>query len=206
MATIDAADKIVRFSDAVDVEIFYVDRSQASKKKLWYSQMDVDIFQAWAERCVQKLRSASQNYCSRMRGNRHHEHVLLHGSDIIGLEKYSNMDLSTEYKLRHKAVVKAVLDEQRRQKVIRHHNIDRLARAALDKSRWARDNARSAGLFLERDMDDEFSDDEGHYLASRVQPRQTQYVPMHAVIKQAPPASSIPPSIHQNIPKRLRSC
>ncbi len=137
--------KVVRFATTVEIEFFDANQSssQITKNELHYSQVDLQIFQAWAVKCIKKVRTVPQ------------QQELLGAADIIGLERHLSPLLNNEYKLRQKAVVHSVLDEQRRQRILRTCNIQRISRISQDKSRWARENARASGLFLERDMEDD---------------------------------------------------
>ena len=181
--------KIVHFASTVEIEFFDANQcsSKVKKNELWYSHVELDIFRSWAERCVQKVRTASQQ-----------SQGLLDAADIIGLERHLSFNLNTEFKLRHKAVVTSVLDEQRRQRILRTSNHERLARKCQENSRWARENARAAGLFLERDLDDDDHHDE---LFVDVRG-------MHNMLKRIPPIPTLKSVfVEQPSPKRFkRTC
>lgn len=219
-------EKIVQFSNEIEVETFQIDLSPAMKNKLWYSQMDIDIFRAWASRCVLKLRSATHRYCMHIQQHeeRQHHHAKqqqvqhLDAGDIIGLERFSTIDLSQEYTFRHEAVVKAVLDEQRRQRIQRVFSVDRMSKAARESSHWARQNARSAGLYLERSMDGSECgstssssgniDDESYLISCN---RDVFDLPPKSqkddvMMKQGSRSLSRSPLVRRSVCKRMRTC
>ena len=130
----------VHFSEMVEIEFYDANQSNSGVVgQRWYSPMEYSIFRSWAGQCVQKVRTVPQQQ-------------LLDAADIIGLERHLSFQLNQEYNHRHKAVIQSVLDEQRRQRILpTSDNIESLSRISQENSRWARENARVAGLFLEHD-------------------------------------------------------
>ena len=82
-------------------------------------------------------------------------------SDILGLEKFLTPQLTQEYANRRYIQTKRVLEEARMQdarcKGLPRSNQDvkRLARISAVHSKWARERARAAGLFLAQDQEEE---------------------------------------------------
>ena len=82
-------------------------------------------------------------------------------SDILGLEKFLTPQLTQEYANRRYIHIKRVLEEARMQdahgKGVPRSNQDikRLARMSAAYSKWARERARAAALFLAQDQEEE---------------------------------------------------
>lgn len=82
-------------------------------------------------------------------------------SDILGLEKFLTPQLTQEYANRRYIQTKRVLEEARMQDAQgkglprSNQDIKRLARISAVHSKWARERARAAGLFLAQDQEEE---------------------------------------------------
>ena len=70
----------------------------------------------------------------------------------LGLEKYLSTELTVEYKNRRLLLKRAVLEEHRWQRSVQIPHPERLASISAKNSRWARERARAAALFLEHDV------------------------------------------------------
>ena len=82
-------------------------------------------------------------------------------SDILGLEKFLTPQLTQEYANRRCIHIKRVLEEARMQDAHgkglprSNQDIKRLARMSAAYSKWARERARAAALFLAQDQEEE---------------------------------------------------
>ena len=93
-------------------------------------------------------------------------------SSILGIEKFLTVQLTIEYVNRRDKLRKSVLDEaqwqEKRRRMCRRSSsshaaanliddddVDTLAQISSDHSRWARERARAAALFLQQDQEHE---------------------------------------------------
>ena len=92
-------------------------------------------------------------------------------SSILGIEKFLTVQLTIEYVNRRDKLRKSVLDEaqwqEKRRRLYRRSSsshaadliddddVDTLAQISSDHSRWARERARAAALFLQQDQEQE---------------------------------------------------
>jgi len=80
-------------------------------------------------------------------------------SNILGLEKFLTVQLTEEYKYRRGKLAREVVEECCRRSqyssASESEDVDRLARISAENSKWARERARAAALFLEQDQEAE---------------------------------------------------
>jgi len=86
-------------------------------------------------------------------------------SNILGLEKFLTVQLTEEYQIRRVVLIRKVVDSsagqhsskssRRRSAAPSPGDADRLARISAENSKWARERAYVAALFLELDQEDE---------------------------------------------------
>jgi hypothetical protein len=123
-------------------------------QKLWYSQEETDLFHVRHSHRVRAVRSQLQSLSSL-----DEEGVIINAAAILGLEKYLSPELTAEYKERRSALEKAVLEEHRIHRALNiQHDAARLAVISAKYSQWARERARTAALFLEQDVMQDFRD------------------------------------------------
>ena len=115
---------------------------------LWYSHEETDLFKAWLSHQVHKVRSQLGEHSALL----DEELVTINAAAILGLEKYLSSELTAEYKNRRSALQRAVLEEHRWQRTVQIPHSARLAMISAENSRWARERARAAALFLEQDV------------------------------------------------------
>ena len=125
-------------------------REQASK--LWYSKEEINLFEAWFSHRVLQVRSQLGHYSDLLdKGG-----ITINAAAILGLEKHLSPELTAEYKGRRVALQTAVLAEHRLHRAIamhiHPHSTARLAAVSAQHSRWARERARAAAVFLEQDV------------------------------------------------------
>lgn len=143
--------KQVRFSDRSllsHVDNLSLNKKQASK--LWYSQDETDLFKAWLSVRVRQIHSELRSNSALLDD----ELVDINAAAILGLEKYLTPELILEYKKRRISLQRAVLTEQRCQ----GKDSVRLALVSARYSQWARERARAAALFLEKDVMEDFEE------------------------------------------------
>ena len=117
--------------------------------KFWYSQEEIDYFNATFLRRVREVRSQLGHY----RGLVDKGSLQMNAAAILGFEKHLSHELTEEYRDRRNALQRAVLSEHRQHCAMRiSHSTARLATVSAQHSRWARERARAAALFLEKDM------------------------------------------------------
>ena len=128
-------------------------REQASK--LWYSDDEIEVFKARFSRRVREVRSQlRQNSALLDKGG-----VTINAAAILGFEKHLSSELTAEYKDRRDALHKAVSAELQQHRSMRtSHATERLATVSAQYSRWARERARAAAVFLEQDVMQEMKD------------------------------------------------
>mmetsp|Transcript_35314 Transcript_35314/g.59952 ORF Transcript_35314/g.59952 Transcript_35314/m.59952 type:complete len:219 (-) Transcript_35314:131-787(-) len=140
----------VRFSDTSEM-VLVTDLSEGPyKRNLWYTQNEFDCF---------KMDHASYKSMLRL-------HIAKRSaptaSAILGMEKFLTPQLTNEYRLRRENLSTEVLKMSQWQRVAARgipsdELIDMLAKVAEKNSRWARERARAAALFLEQDQKDELN-------------------------------------------------
>ena len=122
------------------------------KHKIWYTQDELDLFKANMVGYIKMVRlHISKNHAPA-------------ASKILGMEKFLTVQLTEEYKFRRGKLRKEVLNEARWQRAATRGNpsdklVDLLAKIAAEHSKWARERARAAALFLEEDQETEGSHD-----------------------------------------------
>lgn len=76
---------------------------------------------------------------------------------VVGMEKFLTRELTNEYMLRREEFIQAVLNEAKWQsKAMRQGDpqyMDRLSAIACENSKWAKERARAAALFLQQDVE-----------------------------------------------------
>ena len=139
----------VRFSDKTYMYVFNGLPLLEEASKLWYSQEEIDCFNASFLRRVREVRSQLGHY----RGLVDEGSLKINASAILGFEKHLSHELTKEYRDRRNALQRAVLAEHRQHRAMRiSYSTARLATVSAQHSRWARERARAAALFLEKDM------------------------------------------------------
>jgi len=131
--------KRVHFSDKSTLIIVEDLSIGHEASKLWYSPEDIDLFKEYLSFSVHIVHSCMK------------EQSIAH-LDILGLEKYLSPQLTDEFMNRRNALKQSVLEEHRWQRATNIPHITRLAILSARKSRWAREKARAAALFLEEDV------------------------------------------------------
>ena len=129
-------------------------RNPMQAQKLWYSQEETDLFHVRHSHRVRAVRSQLQSLSSL-----DEEGVIINAAAILGLEKYLSPELTAEYKERRSALERAVLEQHRIHRALNiQHDAARLAVISAKYSQWARERARTAALFLEQDVMQDFRD------------------------------------------------
>lgn len=128
-----------------------------AKSCIWFTPSELDSFGANAKAQAHAVRQLMRS-------------VRCPGAcDILGMEKFLTLELTREYAVRRRRRTYAVLEEARFQRLacarhdphrsggsaLRRENAARLAAVSAKESRWAREHARAAALFLARDLEDE---------------------------------------------------
>ena len=121
---------------------------------LWYTKEETDIFKAWLGHQVHNARSHLEENSALL----DEELITVDAAAILGLEKYLSSELTIEYKNRRLLLQRAVLEEQRWQRAVQIPHPARLALISAKNSRWARERARAAALFLEQDVMQDFEE------------------------------------------------
>ena len=129
--------------------------SKEQASKLWYSEDEIEFFKARFFGRVREVRSQlRQNSALLDKGD-----VTINAAAILGLEKHLSPELTAEYKKRRDALHRAVLAEHQQHRAMRtSHATERLATVSAQYSRWARERARAAAVFLEQDVMQEMKD------------------------------------------------
>ena len=137
----------VRFSETNEIMLVTNLSNGPNKRNIWFTQDELDVFKA-----------NMSNYIAMVRFHISKQHTLT-ASSILGLEKFLTAQLRGEYKFRRRTLAKAVLNETQRQRVLAARGVpqdelaDQLAWIAAENSRWTRERARLAALFLEQDQE-----------------------------------------------------
>lgn len=147
--------KSVTFSDTST--LFLVDdiASSSARRRLWFTRSELGSFKANARdqtRAVRRLIGSVRTPGA---------------SDVLGMERFLTHEVTREYVARRRRRTHAVLDEARFQRAVcanalqgrtdalSHKNAARLAIVSANESRWARERAQAAALFLEQDQKEE---------------------------------------------------
>ena len=169
MTATTGSSKQVRFSNRTTISV--VDRlslNQEQASKLWYSKEDIDLFKMSLSLDVHEVRSQLEDNVALL-DNEDEEVITINAAAILGLEKFLTRELTKEYKIRRNALQRAVLEEHRCHRALKvphecehehehEHEARRLAKVSLIHSQWARERARAAGLFLERDVNQDLKE------------------------------------------------
>lgn len=131
--------KRVRFCDKSTLIIVKDLSIGHEASNLWYSPEDIDLFKEYLSYSVDIVHSCMK------------EQSIAH-LDILGLEKYLSPELTEEFTNRRNDLKQSVLEEHRWQRATNIPHITRLAILSARKSRWAREKARAAALFLEEEV------------------------------------------------------
>ena len=146
-ASITHSKRITRVRISSTSEMAFIkDLAQSPyKQQLWYTTDELDEF---------KYNSFFSRTMVR--------HIVAMGelpsvSAVLGMEKFLTRELTDEYVFRRKKFLRAILNEAKSQnKASRQgdtQHVDRLASIACENSKWARDRARMAALFLDQDVE-----------------------------------------------------
>jgi len=124
-----------------------------SKHDIWFTPDELDSFKDSISRHAEILR---------LQISKRRKDERPSASDILGLERYLTIQLTREYLHRRNKLAKEVVDEARWQQQQQQtspqdedDDVDRLARISARNSKWARQRARAAALFLEQDQETE---------------------------------------------------
>ena len=129
--------------------------TKEQESNLWYSTEETDRLKARHSHRVQEVRLQLEAHSALL----NEEGITISAAAILGLEKYLTPELTAEYKERRLALKRAVLAEHRRHRVMRvPQSTARLAMISAKHSRWARERARAAALFLEQDVLQDFKE------------------------------------------------
>ena len=139
----------VTFSDTSEMVLVANLSEGPDKHKLWFTQDELDASKA---NMTSYIRMVPLHISKRHTPS---------ASTILGLEKYLTPQITAQYKLRRRNLTKEVVTEARLQQMshIPHAYVDRLARLSTENSKWARERARAAALFLEQDQENERQQD-----------------------------------------------
>jgi len=121
---------------------------------LWYTKEETDLFKARLSPQVHNVRSYLEENSALL----DEELITVDAAAILGLEKYLSCELTVEYKNRRLLLKRAVLEEDRWQRSVQIPHLERLAFISAKNSRWARERARAAALFLEQDVMQDFEE------------------------------------------------
>ena len=120
-----------------------------AKDKIWFTSEELDSFEANMS-CYVKM--------VRLHISKRHAPM---ASNILGLEKFLTVQLTGEYKGRRSKLTKDVVGEDAWHRspacasVPENEIVERLARISAENSKWARERARAAAMFLEQDQESE---------------------------------------------------
>eukprot|EP00579_Thalassiosira_antarctica_P027762 CAMPEP_0202006186 /NCGR_PEP_ID=MMETSP0905-20130828/11019_1 /ASSEMBLY_ACC=CAM_ASM_000554 /TAXON_ID=420261 /ORGANISM="Thalassiosira antarctica, Strain CCMP982" /LENGTH=214 /DNA_ID=CAMNT_0048563903 /DNA_START=52 /DNA_END=692 /DNA_ORIENTATION=+ len=143
----------VRFSEMSEMVLITNLSEGPDKHKIWYTRDELDLFKANMFGYIKMVR---------LHISKSHAPA---ASKILGMEKFLTVQLTEEYKFRRGKLRKEVLNEARWQRAAARGNppsdklVDLLAKIAAEHSKWARERARAAALFLEQDQETEGSQD-----------------------------------------------
>ena len=137
----------VRFSETSEMMLVTNLSNGPNKRNIWFTQDELDVFKA-----------NRTTYIAMVRFHISKQHTLT-ASSILGLEKFLTAQLTGEYEFQRRTLAKAVLNETQRQRILAARDVprdelaDQLALVAAENSRWTRERARLAALFLEQDQE-----------------------------------------------------
>ena len=140
--------KKVRFSNRSVMSLVENLSLRDDASNLWYTQEETDLFKAWLSHQVHNVRSHLEENSALL----DEELITVDAAAILGLEKYLSCELTAEYKNRRLLLKRAVLEEHRWQRSVQIPHPERLAFISAKNSRWARERARAAALFLDQDV------------------------------------------------------
>ncbi len=106
------------------------------KRDVWYTRDDFVLFKAdrtGGAKAVRRQISSKR---------------VPNAGDVLGLEKFMTPQLTREYAQRRERVTWEVLEEAN----FGNGDAEQLARVSAANSKWARQRARAAALYLERDL------------------------------------------------------
>ena len=146
--------KKVRFSNTSSMILVEDLSLRDDASNLWYTKEETDLFKAWLEHQVHNIRSYLEENSALL----DEELITVNAAAILGLEKYLRSELTVEYKNRRLLLQRAVLEEHRWQHSVQIPHPARLALISAKNSRWARERARAAALFLEQDVMQDFEE------------------------------------------------
>lgn len=139
----------VSFSESSEMVLVTNLSLSPDKHMMWFTKDELEVFRANMT-CSIRL---TPLHISRGNSPR--------ASDILGLEKFLTTQLTEEFMFRRSIRTREVLREARSQQQERvlgraqrgeGYDIDRLSRVSARYSKWARERARAAALFLEQDQ------------------------------------------------------
>ena len=139
----------VTFSDASEMVLVTNLAQTDAKDKIWFTSEELDSFEANMS-CYVKM--------VRLHISKRHAPM---ASNILGLEKFLTVQLTGEYKGRRSKLTKDVVGEDAWHRspacasVPENEIVERLARISAENSKWARERARAAAMFLEQDQESE---------------------------------------------------
>ena len=136
-----------RFSETSEMMLVINLSNGPNKRNMWFTKDELDVFKSNRIYDIVMVRFHISK-----------QHTLT-ASSILGLEKFLTAQLTGEYEFQRRTLAKAVLNETQRQRVLAARGVphdklvDQLARVAAKNSRWTRERARLAALFLEQDQE-----------------------------------------------------
>lgn len=131
--------RVVRFSDASELILVPSLSASPFRHSLWYTRDELDGFKS---NMTARIKLIRLHIAKRRAPPAEH---------ILGLEKFLTLQLTKEYKARRCELTEAVMREARFQRWAGALDFERMATAASEQSKWARERARAAALFLEED-------------------------------------------------------
>ena len=135
--------KHVRFSETSQM-VLVANQTEGIESNLWYSRNDIGRF-----KFVRAYSTVNLNLTKQISN---HAISLLDG-EMLGMEKYLSKELTYEYRHRRKNRMKAVLKEQRLQRLNRVSSSGRISKIARNYSKWAGQHALAAALLLEHEQE-----------------------------------------------------
>lgn len=139
----------VRFSETSEMVLVTKLSESPDKHNIWFTQDELDLFKANMMSYINVVRL----HIAKRRAPT--------ASNILGMEKFLTIQLTEEYKFRRAKVAKEVMNTVRWQQMLAARgnrldydkSVDVLAKVAAEHSKWARERARAAALFLEQDQE-----------------------------------------------------
>ncbi|KAL7546590.1 hypothetical protein ACHAWF_009921 [Thalassiosira exigua] len=131
----------VRFSETSRLIVVPNLSATPAKPDLWFTQEEMDEFKSSTKRRALVVR----HHIARGR--------IPSANHVLGFEKFLTPELEEEYRVRRRQAAASILTEA--PAALEEDDLHRLARASAARTRWARRQARAAGLFLEQDVEDE---------------------------------------------------